>query len=80
MITKRQRIIEAAAAGEWRRALGLASTINRRRLGEHHAAIMRGHEGFTHPAWARQLKRDPAADIEAGVAALKSAFNLESNP
>ncbi len=80
MQSKRQRILAATEAGDWRRALGLAATVSRRRLGEHAAAIQRGHEAHWQPEWCRQLQLDPAADIEAGKLALIEASNIRRTP
>ena len=46
----------AMQAGDWQRALRIAARFPR--LGEHRAAILRGHEAYTNPRLYRQLGYD----------------------
>jgi hypothetical protein len=70
--TKTKQLIGHMRAGRWDRALSLAATF--RRLGEHRATIVRGHEARVHPAFYRQLGLDPEAAIAAAVDALRQLY------
>ncbi len=74
LTTKLDTLKAAAAKGDWQGALRIGAKFSQ--LGEHKAAIVRGHEAHTKADFARQLGRDPAADIEAGIAALCARYNL----
>jgi hypothetical protein len=76
--TKLARLLALMAAEQWPAALRLAASFPD--LGSHRAAIKRGHEAGWHPAWARQLGRDPAEDIAAGVAALRERYERGGPP
>ncbi|MFF8802436.1 MULTISPECIES: hypothetical protein [unclassified Methylobacterium] len=74
MQTKLASLKSAAAAQDWRGALRIAAKFAD--LGEHKAAIVRGHEAHSNARFAVQLGRDPAADIEAGIQALCARYSL----
>jgi hypothetical protein len=74
MQTKLQTLKDAAAAQNWQGALRIAAKFAD--LGEHKAAIVRGHEAHSNARFAVQLGRDPAADIEAGIQALCARYSL----
>ena len=59
-------------AGEWARAIRFASKFPR--LGEHKEAIMRAASALLSPELYRQMGRDPAQLVAAGVDALKSRY------
>ena len=63
---------EYMAAGEWERAMALASTFAR--LGDQKRRIMGAHEAFKRPDFQRQLGRDPAKLIEDGIEALRERY------
>jgi hypothetical protein len=60
------------AAGDWRGAFALAAKFPR--LGAERNAILDAHEAFTRPAFLLQLRKDPAAIIEAGKATLLEKY------
>lgn len=74
MQTKLQSLKDAAARQDWQSALRIAAKFAD--LGEHKAAIVRGHEAHSNARFAVQLGRDPAADIEAGILALCARYSL----
>ena len=74
METKLQTLKEAAARQNWQGALRIAAKFAN--LGEHKAAIVRGHEAHANARFAAQLGRVPAADIEAGIAVLCARYSL----
>lgn len=59
-------------AEHWREAVALASKFPR--LGDGRAAILSAREAFERPEFQRQLGRDPAQQIEAGIAALEEQY------
>lgn len=74
MQTKLSKLKAAAAAGDWAGALRIAARFPQ--LGADKAAIVRAHECIVNPGFYRQLGRDPALAIEAGIAALKARYKL----
>jgi len=74
MTTKLQTLKDAAARQDWQRALRIAAKFAD--LGEHKAAIVRGHEAHSNARFAKQLGRIPANDIEAGIEALCARYSL----
>lgn len=72
MKTKLETLKEAFAAGDVRKAVGIAAKFPR--LGEYRNAILDAHLAFTNPAFCRGIKKDPDALIEAGRAALVAAY------
>lgn len=76
METKLSILKRHMEAGDWTRALALAAKFPR--LGEHRNAILDGHLAATNPAFCRGIKKDPAALIEAGKAALSSRYSAKA--
>ncbi|MGU3449622.1 hypothetical protein [Methylobacterium sp. 391_Methyba4] len=74
MQTKLQSLKDAAARRDWQGALRIAAKFAD--LGEHKAAIVRGHEAHSNARFAQQLGRDPQGDIDAGVLALCARYRL----
>jgi hypothetical protein len=70
--TKSSIIREHMAAGDWRKAIACAARLPV--LGRHRAAILDAHGAYVRPTWARQVGKDPAALIEAGIIAMKDKF------
>jgi hypothetical protein len=70
--TKKARLLRLMASQNWREALRLAAEF--RELGEHRDPIQRAHSAVVHPNWSRQMRRDPAADIAAGIEALRQRY------
>ncbi len=63
-------------AGAWREALALAARFPR--LGDHKAAIVRGHEAYAHPRFYTALGQDPASLQAAGRAALEARYGAQT--
>ena len=59
-------------SGDWELALGIAVRFDN--LGEHAAAIERGHEAYVHARFYRQLGKDPETLKEEGKRALITRF------
>ena len=74
LTTKLDTLKAAAARQDWQGALRIAAKFPQ--LGEHKAAILRGHEAHKNADFARQLGRNPAADIEAGIGALCVRYGI----
>lgn len=74
MQTKLQILKDAAARQDWQSALRIAAKFAD--LGEHKAAIVRGHEAYGNARFAKQLGRDPQGDIDAGILALCARYRL----
>lgn len=72
--TKLSGVVRAADAGDWRRAILLAAKFGD--LGTQRNAILSAREAINRPDFQRQLKRDPATLIAAGVSALKERYRL----
>ena len=70
--TKLSALVALMRAGEWAKALAFAARFSR--LGEHDLAIRRAHEAVVRPDFQRQLGRDPAVLVAAGVEALKARY------
>lgn len=62
------------AAGDHIGALRIAANFPV--LGSHKAAIMRGWNAHLRPAFYQQLGQDPAALVQAGLAALRERYRL----
>jgi hypothetical protein len=58
--------------GQWEAAILLAAKYQD--LGDQRDAILKGREAIMRPHFQRQLKRDPAALVEAAKAALKERY------
>lgn len=70
--TKLSQLRAIMAAGDKKQALAFAAKFPQ--LGKHRDAILRGHQAFTNPSFVTAIKRDPKQDIEAGWAALCTAY------
>lgn len=70
--TKRSILLAHMKAGEWDKALSLASKFPN--LGPEKEAITRAHNARLRPDFYRQIKQDPVAHFESGIAALKAKF------
>lgn len=68
MNTKLSILKSHMAAGEWAKAISLASKFPS--LGEHRGAILDAQLAITNPSFARGIRKDPEQLIEAGKAAL----------
>lgn len=75
-MTKLDTLKTAAAAGDWQTAFSIAARFPR--LGAHRNAILDAHMAFTNPRFLAQVRRDPAACIEAGKLALIAAYGLNA--
>ena len=75
-MTKLDTLKTAAAAGDWQTAFSIAARFPR--LGAHRNAILDAHMAFTNPRFLAQVRRDPAACIEAGKLALIDAYRLDT--
>lgn len=74
MKTKLAEIKEAAAAGDWAKALRIAAKFPQ--LGEHKKAIITAHECIVHPGFYSQLGKCEAQLIEDGKAALRARYGI----
>lgn len=74
MQTKLNTLKQRAAAGDWHGALSIAAKFGR--LGEQRNAILDADMAIKHPSFTRQIKKDPQTLIDAGIAALKSKFDI----
>lgn len=72
MDTKLSKLKALMATGDWTKAISLASKFPR--LGEHRGAILDAQLAITNPAFCCGIKKDPAALIEAGKAALTARY------
>lgn len=72
MTTKLSILQGHMKAGEWKKAIALAAKFPR--LGVYRVAILDAHTAVVNPSFTRQLRRDPDADIAAGIAALRLAY------
>lgn len=70
--TKLSQLLDLMRAGEWEKALSFAAKFGD--LGEHKAAITRGHQAAVNPSFYRQMGKEPVALVEAGTAALKARY------
>jgi hypothetical protein len=75
-MTKLDTLKTAAAAGDWQKAIAIAARFPR--LGAHRNAILDAHMAFTNPRFLAQVRRDPAACIEAGKLALIAAYGIDT--
>ena len=71
-MTKTAKLIGYMRAGDWPRALSLASTF--KMLGPHRTTIVRAHEARVWPGFYRGLGRDPNALVAEGIAALRKLY------
>ena len=70
--TKLAQVRAHMAAGDMRAAILIAARFGE--LGQQKAAIQGAREAYLRPDFQKQLKRDPAALIAAGVAAMRERF------
>lgn len=71
-VTKSSVIRAAMAAGDWRRAIGLAARLPR--LDRHRNAILDAQGAYTNARFYTQIGKDPAILIDAGRIALIERF------
>lgn len=76
METKLQTLKNAAASGDWQRAISIAARFPR--LGAHRNAILDAHTAYTNPRFLTQIGRDVNACIDAGKSALVAAYGIEA--
>ena len=72
--TKLSEVKEAAARGDWQRAILLAAKFGN--LGEQRDAILSAREAINRPDFQRQIGRAPAQLIAEGVAALRQRYSI----
>ncbi len=72
MQTKISILREHMAAGRWHDALKMAAKFPQ--LGDQKVAITRGADALKHPDFYRQLGKDVAVLVDAGVAALRARY------
>ena len=70
--TKLSQLKAAMQAGNWELALRIAARFPD--LGEHAAAIVRGHEAYTNPRFYLQLRKDIETLKEMGKRALIARY------
>lgn len=71
-MTKLDKLLEAMAAQDWRKALSIAAKFPR--LGDHKDAIIRAHEAYEHPDFYQQLGHDISQLIQIGIDALNQRY------
>jgi hypothetical protein len=76
METKLQTLKNAAATGDWKRAISIAARFPR--LGVYRNAVLDAHSAYTNPRFMAQIGRDVDACIEAGKLALIAAYRLDT--
>lgn len=74
MKTKIDRLREMTAQGDWDEAIKLAASFPR--LGDQRKAITQAREAISRPEFQRQLGRDPAQLIEAGIQSMRAKWSL----
>lgn len=74
LVTKLSVVKQAAADGDWRKAILLASQFGD--LGAERNAILSAREAINRPAFQIEMKRDPQALIAAGIAAIKLRYKI----
>lgn len=70
--TKVERVRAAVAAEDWRTALRLAKDMSS--LGADEGPISRAWEALVRPTFLREVKKDPDAVFDEGVAVLRRRF------
>jgi len=73
-ITKLSKLVAAANAGDWQKAISIASKFGE--LGAEKTAIMQAREAYVRPDFQRQLGRCPKQLIAAGIAALRGRYHV----
>lgn len=74
-MTKLATLKAAAEAGDWQRAFSIAARFPQLPR-EHRSAILDAHTAYTNPRFLCQLRREPAACVEAGKQALRAAYRF----
>lgn len=69
---KIDRLRELMRTQQWAEAFALAARFPR--LGAERGAILDAHEAFVRPDFLRQLRKDPSALIERGIAAMRCKY------
>lgn len=72
-VTALDKLKQLMAAEDWHNALKLAAGWPE--LGEHKLAIQQAWAAKSNPGFYKQMRKDPAAMVAAGVAALKERYN-----
>ena len=72
METKLQTLKNAAAAGDWRKAISIAARFPR--LGGIRNAVLDAHMAYTNPRFLAQVGKDVTSCIEDGKRALTTAY------
>ena len=72
METKASKLRAAMAAGDWKKAISIASKFPR--LGKHKRAITLGQDAIHNPRFLRQIGKDPEKVISDAKAALVSGW------
>jgi hypothetical protein len=72
MQTKLSQVQAFMAAGDYQAAILMAAKFGE--LGAQRGAILSAREAYLRPAFQKQIGKDPAALIAAGVAALNERF------
>lgn len=75
MKTKLQILKDAAALGDWRKAVAIAARFPK--LDGIRAEVLDAHMAYTNPRFFGQLGRDIEAAKDAGAAALRRAYGIE---
>jgi hypothetical protein len=70
--SKLNQLAKLMKTGNWNDALKMAAKFHD--LGDHAKAITQGANALRNPDFYRQIHKDPAALIEAGIAALKERY------
>lgn len=70
--TKLSALIALMDAGDWVKAIGIASKFGR--LGDESKAIMQAQEAIARPSFQKQLGRDPDMLIALGIEALNRRY------
>lgn len=74
MQTKLQTLKDAAACGNWQKAISIASKFSR--LGKFRNDILDAHIAYTNPRWTIQFGNDLESCKIKGIEAIKSEFKL----
>lgn len=74
METKLQTLKNAAAAGDWKKALSIAAKFHD--LGKERNVILDAHTAYTNPRWVVGIGKSVDACIAAGVDALRIRYSL----
>lgn len=74
METKLQTLKNAAASGDWKKAIAIAARFPR--LGAYRNAVLDAHTAYTNPRFMAQIGRNVSICIETGKAALIEAYKL----